>query len=273
MENFESKAPPNPDFIPDINKLFNSYPVNTVTYTSITSWINKGWSDFKVNPAASLTYGVIFALVGWLMSWVAGKNPAFIAATSTGFVIAGPFLALGLYDLSRQIEQGKKPSLLQSLQSIKHNSVALGIYAVFLGLLMVVWVRLSAVITGMAFNETASVDNYGYIGLLQALLTANDGVLFALAFFGIGLLITLLAFITGVVTVPLLLDRKTDIVTAGTTSVRAFKKNPVTLLLWGFIIGVLTQIGILTLNIGLILIMPLLGHASWHAYRDIVAQK
>ena len=270
MENYVSKPALDPNFVPSTERLFNSYSVNTVEPSQIKTWLIKGWHDLKTHPIASLAYGLIFAVVGIVMSLVSARNPAFIIAASTGFLIVGPFLALGLYDLSRQIEQGRHPSLLQSFTSVRHNALGLGLYAIALGLLMVFWVRLSALVVGVAFNETVTVDSYGYAGLLQGLFSAENSLLFGLVFLAVGFLFALIAFVTGVVTAPLLLDRKVDIVTAATTSIRAVKHNPVTLLLWGLTVAVLIQIGILTYNIGLIVLMPLVAHATWHAYRDLV---
>lgn len=268
MENYVSKPALDPNFVPAPERLFNSYPVNKVELAQITTWLSKGWQDLKSAPLLSLTYGLIFAVVGIVMSVVSSANSAFIVAASTGFLIVGPFLALGLYDLSRQLEQGQKPNLVQSFLSIRHNALGLGLYAIALGMLMIFWVRMSALVVGVSFNETITINEYGYAGLLQGLFSADP--LFGLGFLAVGFLFAFLAFITGVVTTPLLLDRKVDIVTAASTSIKAFQKNPVTLLVWGFVVALLIQIGILTYDIGLIVLMPLVAHASWHAYRDIV---
>lgn len=270
MEQYVSK-PAVSSITPDAEHLFKSYPVKQVAPTVIKGWLQQGWEDIKVNPSASLSYGVMFALVGILMGMVSSANPAFFVATTTGFFLVGPFLALGLYALSHQIEQGNKPNLLTSMLSIKENAVSLGFYAVVLGMLMIFWVRLSAVLTGIFFNDMAVVSD-GYAGLWNALMAMDNGWMFVLAFFGVGALFALVAFVTGVVTAPMLLERKVDIVTAAVTSMRAVLKNPLTMLLWATTITVVVGLGILTFYIGLIIAMPLIAHASWHAYRDMVKQ-
>ena len=254
---------------PHAEQLFRIYPVQHVEPAAIMRWLRQGWADIKANPSASLTYGIIFALVGILMSMVSAANPAFFVAASTGFLLVGPFLALGLYGLSRQLEQGQTPRFWSSLSSIQENAISLGLYAVILGMIMVFWVRLSAVITGIFFNQM-SVDIEGYAGLWNALVTMEQGWMFILAFFSIGLLFALFAFMTGVVTAPMLLERKVDIVTAAATSIRAVQKNPLTMLLWALTITVVIGLGIATFDLGLIIAMPLIAHASWHAYRDMV---
>ncbi|QQZ29771.1 DUF2189 domain-containing protein [Thiothrix subterranea] len=257
---------------PHAEQLFKSYPVQHVEPAAIMRWLRQGWADMKANPSASLAYGIVFALVGILMSIVSATNPAFFVAASTGFLLVGPFLALGLYGLSHQIEQGQAPRFWSSLRGIRENAISLGLYAVVLGMMMVFWVRLSAVITGIFFNQM-SVDMEGYAGLWNALFTMEQGWMFILAFFGMGLLFALLAFMTGVVTAPMLLERKVDIVTAATTSMRAVFKSPLTMLLWALTITVVIGLGIATFDLGLIIAMPLIAHASWHAYRDTVQEK
>lgn len=254
---------------PHADQLFKSYPVQQIEPVAIMRWLRQGWADIKANPSASLAYGIVFALVGILASIVSATNPAFFVAASTGFLLVGPFLALGLYGLSHQIEQGQTPGFWSSLSGIKDNAISLGLYAVVLGMMMVFWVRLSAVVTGIFFNQM-SVDMAGYAGLWNALVTMQQGWMFILAFFGVGLLFALFAFVTGVVTAQMLLERKVDIVTAATTSMRAVFKNPLTMLLWAFTITVVIGLGLITFDIGLIIAMPLIAHASWHAYRDIV---
>ncbi|MEB4589607.1 DUF2189 domain-containing protein [Candidatus Thiothrix sp. Deng01] len=273
MEQFVSK-PSEPSMAPDVDHLFKSYPVQKVGPGAIRQWLGQGWEDLKVNPSASLSYGIIFALVGVLMSMVSAGNPAFFVAATTGFFLVGPFLALGLYALSHQIEQGWQPRLLTSMFSIRENAVSLGFYAVLLGMLMIFWVRVAALITGIFFNDMSmSVSAMGYTGLWNALMGMDDGGMFVLSFFGVGLLFALVAFVTGVVTAPMLLERKVDIVTAAATSVRAVMKNPVTMLVWAATITAIVGIGILTFNIGLIIAMPLVAHASWHAYRALVKEE
>ncbi|MEZ5536255.1 MAG: DUF2189 domain-containing protein [Thiolinea sp.] len=270
MQDYISK-PENASAPPRLENLFQTYPVNTVEPVAIRRWLSQGWEDLKVNPRASLAYGLIFSLVGIIMSIVSASNPAFFVSATTGFLLVGPFLALGLYDLSRRIEQGNKPVFMDSVTAMTRNSIGLGLYAVALGLIMVFWVRMAAVITGIFFNN-ATLAEEGYAGLITSLFSMEQGWIFAVAFILAGLLFAAVAFITGVVTVPMLLDRKADIVTAAATSIRAVYRNPVTMLLWAITITAIIGLGILTFDLGLIIAMPLIAHASWHAYRDMVAQ-
>ncbi|WP_020396406.1 DUF2189 domain-containing protein [Thiolinea disciformis] len=252
---------------PAVDLLFTSQEVQTVAPHAVSRWLSQGWQDFQQNRSASLTYGVIFAIVGLVLNWIGIKYPAAGVATTSGFLILGPFLALGLYELSRQSEQGKTISFMESTQAMKHNKFGLGIYAFVLMLVMIFWICAAVIVVGI-FSQNFNLQQDTYTGLLQSLF--GSGPTFVLSFFGMGFVFAVLAYITGVVTVPMLLDRKVDIVTAMNTSMRAVAKNPATLAFWAAVIVALIGIGILTFYIGLIITMPLVAHASWHAYRDLV---
>ncbi|CAA6808863.1 MAG: Unknown protein [uncultured Thiotrichaceae bacterium] len=268
MQDYLSK-PEHASAPPRAEDLFKSYQVNSVEVSAIKGWLKAGWEDIKVNPAASLAYGAIFALVGIVLSIISASNPAFFVSTATGFLLVGPFLALGLYELSRRIEQGEPVKFMSSVVAMERNTIGLALYAVGLSLLMVFWVRMAAVVTGIFFNSTTLAQE-GYAGLITGLLSMEQGWIFTLLFMVVGLLFALVAFVVSVVSVPMLLDRKADIVTAATTSVRAVLKSPLTMLCWAATITAVIGLGILTFDIGLIVAMPLIAHASWHVYRDVV---
>lgn len=268
MQNYVAK-PTQASAPPKIADLFSAYPVHSVAPGAIQHWLALGWRDLRSNPLASMVYGLVFALVGIAISYVSAGNLSFFIATTTGFLLMGPFLALGLYDLSRQIEQQGKAHLIPSALSMTRNSVGLILYAAALGLGMVFWIRMSAIITAIFFNQTTLVQE-GYFGLVDGLLNMEHGWVFALILTGVGALFALFGFITGIVTVPMLLDRKADIVTAATTSIRVIHANPITALLWAATITAIIGVGILTFYIGLVVAMPWVAHASWHAYRDMV---
>ena len=268
MEAFVAK-PDEANQHPHAEDLFKGFEVKQVGVGSISQWLKKGWNDLLNNPIPSLIYGIIFAIVGIAMSFIAVKNPVFSVATTTGFLLVSPFLALGLYDLSRQAEQGQKPDFMKSATSMSANLVSIGIYAIVLGMLMIFWVRLAAVVTAIFFNNVV-LDQQSFVGMWQGFLNMPQGLEFLLAFFAVGFLFAAAAFITGVVTCQLLLDRKVDIVTAIVTSIKVVAKNPVPMAIWALTLTLLTGLGLITYNLGLIVIMPILAHASWHAYRELV---
>ena len=243
------------------------YTVNKVAIAAPFTWLSKGFADLKKSKTPSLAYGFVFALIGLGLTVLAAKNPIWSAAFTTAFFLIGPFLAIGLYDLSRQIEEGQKPCLLDSIHIIKDNLVNIGIFVVALGFLLMLWLRISALIAGIFFNKIELITK-GW----SVLFTSDHSIEFFLFFIVFGFFIAQLAFSISVVSMPLLLHRKVDIITAITTSLRVVIKNPIAMFIWAIIIVVFINLGIALAFIGLVVTLPLIGHASWHAYRDLVGE-
>jgi uncharacterized membrane protein len=228
-------------------------------------WLSRAVTDIRSFPLPSLFYGACFAAMGLLLTTVFRHAYAYASALMSGFLLLGPVLAMGLYEISRRREQGKACSLLPTLVVWKRNVGNIGIFAVVLGILFLVWARASLVIFALFY--TAELPT------LSAFLTqvvSLDNIEFLLVYFGIGLVFATLAFALSVVSIPLMLDRNQDAVTAMIASIGALLKNPGTMLVWALIIVVMTIIGFMTLYLGLIVLVPLIGHATWHAYRDMI---
>ena len=255
---------------PSTELLFGGAAVNTVSTNHISKWLQQGWQDFKASPMNSLVYGLIFAIIGIVFDRLSAISPSFKLSAVAGFLLLGPFLSLGLYELSRQLERGEKSNFAGSTVAIQHNVNGLILYAFALGVVMFVWIRVSLVVMGIFFHQ-ANLIGLSSFELVTALFKLPGGTLFLLIFFATGFLFALGAFVSGVVTVPLMLDRKADIVTAVNTSIRACVKSPVPMALWAITIAALIGLGIMTYYLALIVTAPLVAHASWHAYRDIVA--
>lgn len=247
---------------------FTHYPVRQVGFAAIPGWLSQGWEDVKANPLSSLLYGVIFAVVGIMLSIFSADNPGFFMAEAAGFMLLGPFLALGLYDLAYRREQGEAVNFLQSTVALKRNASNLLLYAALLGVLMLLWLRMSAIVMDVFLHDVGAET--GYFGFMTALLGTKLGWLFALSFLTVGLLFALVSFVTGVATVPMLLERKVNLVTALNTSIRAILANWQVMLGWAAAIALIIGAGLLPFSLGLIIAMPLVSYASWHAYRDMV---
>lgn len=258
--------------VPTARELFQSYQVNKVKLSDIKIWLSKGFVDLKTNPLISITYGLAFALVGFLLSMIADANPVFVGSTTTGFLLAGPFLALGLYFVSSKIEKGEQVSFSRSLGAISENMRCIGIYAITLGFVMSVWVRISTLVVSLSVND-AIVSDAGYIALFKSLTSTDQGISLVLGLFAVGLGFAVIAFVTGVVTLPMLMGDKVDIVTAASTSISAVKKNPAVMAVWAISIAAIIGLGISTYFIGLVVLMPLVAYASWHAYHDLVGDE
>jgi uncharacterized membrane protein len=239
-----------------VNKVDNMAPLN---------WLSKGVSDLKKAKIPSLMYGLAFAIIGLLLTFIAAKNPVWSAALISAFLLLGPFLAIGLYDLSNQIEDGEKPCLLDSIKKIRLNIVNLGFFAILLGILLMIWLRISALIAGVFFNDVDLI-----IKGWTVLFDGGRSIEFLLFFTFFGFFIAQIVFSISVVSIPMLLHRKVDVITAITTSLRVVIKNPIPMFIWAVLIVVLINLGMLFAFIGLTITLPIIGHASWHAYKELV---
>jgi len=231
--------------------------IRQVEAGAVIRWMRGGWHDLRRSGLPSLFYGSCFAIAGWLLQVVFAEAYALFAGLTTGFLLVGPFLTLGLYDLSRRIEFGLPPRLLPTLAAWRPNLPNVGLFAALLAIVLLVWARASIIVFALFF--TGGLPSFGNV--VHAVLTFEQ-LDFALVYFAVGGFFATFVFAISVIAVPLIFDRKTDAVTA---------TNPVPLLLWGICIGILGIIGFATFFVGLIITMPLVGHSTWYAYRDIVA--
>lgn len=230
-------------------------------------WLRKGWEDLRASPAASLFYGATFSIMGWLLYLSVGRGE-YLLALMTGFLLVAPFLAVGIYDISRRRERGEGVQLVPTLTAWRGNAPAIGLYAVILALLLAAWIRVSVVVVALFF--TGGMPDFGH--LPDEFLRNPEGLVFLGAYFAAGFGFALLVFATSVVSIPMLLDRPTmDTLTAMIVSFNAVRQNFATMLSWSLAIGALTALGIAPGYLGLIITMPLIGHASWHAYRETIA--
>jgi uncharacterized membrane protein len=243
-----------------------SFPaIRQITATAISGWLRAGWRDFRRSGLASLFYGASFAAAGWLAQIVFAKAYALFAGLTTGFLLLGPLLAMGLYDLSRQIERGEPPTLIPSLTAWRANLANIALFTTLLVIVLLIWARASIVIFALFFNGGLPT----FADVVMTVLTFKQ-VDFAVAYFAVGGFFAIFVFAISVIAVPLMLDRKTDAVTATLASLVACGRNPGPMLLWALCIVLLVGLGFATFFLGLIVTMPLIGHATWHAYRDLV---
>jgi uncharacterized membrane protein len=242
-------------------------PINRVPVSAPFEWLARGWSDLRRAPAASLFYGLVFALMGWLIHVVFRHMVELTSSLTAGFLLLGPFLATGLYDISRSLERGQPPRFASTLTAWRANLGAFSLYALILTIIMLVWARASLV-TFALFFSTGMPTLQGFIGQIVSI----EHLDFLLTYFAVGALFAAIVFAVSVVSVPMMLDRGTDTVVAALTSVRALLANFGPLTFWALLIVVIVGLGFATLFVGLVVAVPLIGHATWHAYRDLVAE-
>ncbi len=241
--------------------------VRQVSLSAPLRWLALGFSDLRACPIPSLFYGFCFAAMGLLITFVFEHAYEYTSALTCGFLLLGPFLAMGLYEISRRRLHGQACALTPTLTVWRRNAGNLGIFAVVLGVVFLVWIRASLVVFALFY--TSDLPNLS--GFLAQVL-ALDNIEFLAVYFCVGLIFAALVFAASAVSIPLMLDRDQDAISSMIVSIGALARNPVTMLLWAFIIAALTIIGFLSFHVGLVVLMPLLGHASWHAYRDLVEE-
>jgi uncharacterized membrane protein len=228
------------------------------------TWLKQGWTDFRCCPRTGLFYGLCFFLMGHALWAVFNSAPAYVLALSAGFLLMGPFLCLGLYHSSKEIEQGRHPSLGKSLMAWQSTKGAMGIFAGVLLVLEMIWGRASLIVFAVTFNAMPSADN-----TLSQLLTL-DNLGFLVTYAVVGAFFAGLIFVTSAISIPMIMDRQVDAISAGLTSIRACAQNPGALWVWGVLITTLIGLSMLPFFLGLLVVGPVIGHATWHAYRAIV---
>lgn len=241
--------------------------VRHVPAMQVLSWLKAGAMDTWRAGFASMFYGLCFAVAGWVMYVVFSEAFALFAGLTTGFLLLGPFLAMGLYDLSRQMQLGQAPKLMPSLSVWRLNKGNIALFAGLLLIILLIWSRASIVIFALFFEgglPTFKEVVFDVIALKQPIFT--------LVYFSVGGFFAAFVFVVSVVAVPLMADRKTDAVTAGLASIMACAQNPVAMLVWASCIVLLVAIGFLTSFAGLIITMPIVGHTTWHVYQALVVE-
>lgn len=239
--------------------------IRSVSAAAPFRWLARGAADFRANPLPSAFYGACFALMGWLVYVVFENATAYLSALVTGFFLVGPFLATGLYALSRRRERGEPAWLAPTLDAWRPNVGAIGVFALVLAVILLVWARASLIVFALFYTSgMPSVE--GFLGQL----VSADNAEFLVAYACVGGFFAGLVFSIGVVSVPMMLDRDTDGVVAVLTSMRAFGANLPAMAVWGAIIVVVIAAGFALAFVGLVVAAPVIGHATWHAYRELV---
>lgn len=222
------------------------------------SWLRKGWHDYRAVPKISWTYGLVVFLISSVMAWMAWTVGGWVLllAMLTGFVFIAPLLAFALYSVSRQLCQGTKPSLRRTLRAVRRPFANAMVFALALLIVFLVWARAGSMVhiffpieTNPEWTAVAT-----FLGIGSAVGAIFAGFTFAAAAFSL----------------PMLANRDVDVVTAVVSSINAVLRNKQTMLVWATLIVLLTLVGILTALLGLIVIIPWLGYATWHAYRDAI---
>lgn len=238
--------------------------LRTLTFGDPLRWLALGWGDFRRAPVIGLFYGACFMAMGWALLAVFERAPAYTLALSAGFLLMGPFLCLGLYHASRALGRGERPSLPASLLAWQTRTGTLAIFGFVLLVLEMLWGRATLVVFAVSFDGMPD-----FKGSLLALLDPEN-LNFIVAYLAVGGVFAGLIFAVSVVSIPMILDRSTDAITAGLTSLRLVLTQPGVMIWWGMLLTALMVLAMLPGFAGLLVAGPVAGHASWHAYRAAV---
>ncbi len=237
-------------------------------WTAVFHWLRLGWRDLWTRPLPSLAYGVLVFVVSWIVvaSLFSFNLSAYLFPALAGFLIIGPILALGLYDKSRRIENGEAVSLSTMLLVRAKSTTQILFSGVLLCLLILLWMRAAVILYALFFGLRPFS---GFEQTLPFVFGTLEGWALFIVGSAVGGLFAAFAFAISVFAIPMLYDQRTDVFTAMAISMSTVWNNLGVMLPWGAVIVVL---GALTLASGLllmILVFPLLGHATWHVYREI----
>lgn len=247
-----SESPQSPENMPFVA------PCRTLGITAPLRWLRLGWADMLRAPRLSLTYGAVLMALSLAISaltWRYGTMALYIGLT-TGFVFVGPVLAVGLYSISRQLGKGLQPVMGYCLREGTYHIRELLVLGIILLVVLLVWARAAATVHVFFPDE----PNPGLDQLLPFLGIGS----------AVGLVFASLVFAASAFSLPMILDRKVDAITASVTSINAVLRNKKPMLLWAGIIGLSVLLGFATACIGFAVLLPLIGHATWHAYQEAI---
>jgi uncharacterized membrane protein len=232
----------------------------------------KGWDDFTAYPSQAIFIVLIYPIVGFILGRLAigSATLPLLFPLIAGFALVGPIAAVGLYELSRRRELGLESSWTHAFDVLKSPSIfAIAALGILLMIIFFAWMAAAQSIYQSLFGPYAPDS---ILGFLNEVLTTTAGWQLILIGNAVGFLFAALVLVIGAISFPMLVDRDVGAGVAVITSVRTVLANPVTMAVWGFIVGALLIIGSLPFFAGLAVVMPLLGHASWHLYRRAVAR-
>jgi uncharacterized membrane protein len=229
-------------------------------------WIEAGWHDFLNAPGHGLLYGVLFSLFCIGMILLTQGFPGFVVAFITGLMLVGPLLAVGAYSAARQLQQGQPVSIAEGLRLVKSRISNLSLFGAILLVVMIAWVRLASLLFAIEFQLVE--PSWSAFG--DALLSSVDGLMVLGFFVLMGFVLAAAVFIVSATSIPMILDRDTNVMRAVQYSYQAVMANKGAMAFWAFMIVVLCGIGIASGFILMALVFPVLGYATWHSYQDLI---
>ncbi len=244
--------------------------IRTITTEAPWRWLSAGWRDMRRRPDIGLLYGVGVVVAGYALAFCLFYLDILflLLPLAASFAIAGPMLAVGLYETSRRLA-GDIPIRASDVILVAVRSPRqLAFIGVLLMIFALAWIRIATLLFALFFGPAAPP----LADLIEGLFFSVDGIIFLAIGTAVGACLAFLAFSLSAVSIPLLMVRDLDAITAMIASVNAVLKNFWPMALWAWLIAIFTVIGVVTLLLGLIVTFPLIGHATWHAYTEVIEQ-
>jgi uncharacterized membrane protein len=229
-------------------------------------WVGRGARDLRRCWRQDAAHAGLMVVLGWVLLIVLGAHPYFLAAALSGFLLGAPIMTTGLVELSRRLDAREATTFNDSVAPLENDGPELMHFGVVLAGFAAIWFFVSGVFLNTVLNVPAPdvVDTF-YRGFLDTATRAQ-----LLSYVAVGAVLALLVFVLSVVTVPLIIDRHAGAGQAIRVSIEVVRANPRAMIVWSALLVALTVIGFATLLVGMIVVIPLLGHATWHAYRELV---
>lgn len=257
------------DTVADTNP--RAFTIQPITVDNVKAAFAAGWDDLKRAPVPSLFFGLVYAAVGAAIVYLFWRNSdEYLIFPIIGmFLLIGPITAVGLYDISRRLEAGEKLDFGGILFAFtRHGGLQIAVFGFILFFCAVFWAKTAAFIYALHFGLTpVPIER-----ILTAVTTTWTGLQFFVIGSGVGAVFAAFVFAISVVGVPLLFDRDVDPVTAMVSSVQAVLGSPQPYLIFAALIVVLIGVGIGLGFVGLVVTLPMVGHATWHLYRRAITQ-
>lgn len=242
----------------------STFPTAPVTLLSPFRWLARGWADLRRNPVPGLLHGALLTLFGWLLLWAARDQFWLLAGAFSGFLIVAPILATGLYHVSRACNSGRCVGMQEVVQLWRSGDGRLVRFGLLLGLAGTGWVLTSAGLITWLSPEPIHKP----LDFLRHVVLVREMGLFEIWLL-LGALLAAPVYASTVVALPMLVDTSVPVSMAVAESWRAVANHPGPLTLWAVLISALATLGMLTALLGLIVLLPVIAHASWHAYCDL----
>ena len=242
--------------------------VRPVRSDNVWRWLSAGWADLWRRPAISLGYGLFVALLSYaVLACLYFFDAVYLfLPLAAGFMFGGPVIAVGLYEMSRRYNDDAAFRLPDVLGAVRHAPLQLAYMGLALLLFALLWIRIATLLFALFFGSATPP----LATLFESLFLSVQGAAFLAVGTAIGAVLAFAAYAISAVSIPLIVDREVDAMTATIASLASVRDNFIPMMLWAWLIAIFTAFGIATLFLGLILFFPLMGHASWHCYRDVL---